>query len=68
MGLSVLSRAQRLVNAVGHMTKSATAMWFPYAVPFYVASIAEIRPILIVVAAMVAIGILLWKKPRHYVI
>ena len=41
-------------------------MWFPYAVPFYVARIAEIRPILIVVAAMVAIGILVWKKPRHW--
>ena len=43
-----------------------TAMWFPYAVPFYVARIAEMRPTLIVVAAVVAIGILVWKKPRHY--
>ena len=33
-------------------------MWFPYAAPFYVARIGEMRPILIVVAAMVGIGIL----------
>jgi hypothetical protein len=43
-------------------------MWLPYAIPFYAVRIAEMRPILIVVAAMVAIGILLRKKPRHYVI
>jgi hypothetical protein len=47
------------VNAVGHM--------WPYAIPFYAVRIAEMRPILIVVAAMVAIGILVWKKPSHYV-
>ena len=27
-----------------------TAMWFPYAAPFYVARIAEMRPALIVLA------------------
>ena len=41
-------------------------MWFPYAIPFYVARIAEMRPALIVLAAVVAIGILVWKKPRHW--
>ena len=33
-------------------------MWLPY----YVVRIAEMRPSLIILAAMVAIGILVWKK------
>ena len=37
-------------------------MWFPYAAPFYIARIGEMRPTLIVSAAMVAIGIIVWKK------
>ena len=41
-------------------------MWFPYAAPFYVARIAEMRPALIVLAAVVAIGILVWKRPRNW--
>ena len=35
-------------------------MWL-YAAPFYLARIAEMRPALIVLAAIVAIGILAWK-------
>ena len=34
-------------------------MWFPYAAPFYVARIAEMRPALIVLATAITIGILL---------
>ena len=34
-------------------------MWFPYAIPFYVARIAEMRPALIVLATAITIGILL---------
>jgi hypothetical protein len=45
-----------------------TAVWFPYAIPYYVVRIGEMRPALIVLAAVVAIGILAWKKPRHYAI
>ena len=40
-------------------------MWW-WAAPYYVARIGEARPTLIVMAAMVAIGILVWKKPRHW--
>jgi hypothetical protein len=40
-------------------------MWWSAAL-YYVARIGEARPTLIVVAAMVAIGILVWKKPRHW--
>jgi hypothetical protein len=47
------------VNAVGHMTYSATAMWFPYAAPSYAARIAEMRPAVIVLATAITIGILL---------
>jgi hypothetical protein len=43
-----------------------TGVWFPYAIPYYVVRIAEMRPALIVLAAVVAIGILVWKKPRHW--
>jgi hypothetical protein len=40
-------------------------MWFPYfALPYYVVRIAEMRPVLIVLAALTTIGILVWKKPR----
>ena len=35
-------------------------MWLPY----YVVRIAEMRPTLIILAAMVAIGILVWKLPE----
>jgi 4-amino-4-deoxy-L-arabinose transferase-like glycosyltransferase len=42
-------------------------MWFPYAAPFYVARIAEMRPALIILAAVTTIGILIWKKPRGWV-
>jgi hypothetical protein len=42
-------------------------VWFPYAAPFYAVRIAEMRPILIVAAAMVAIGILVWKKPSLWI-
>jgi hypothetical protein len=45
------------VNAVGHM--------WPYAIPFHAVRIAEMGPTLIVVAAMVTIGMLVWKEPRH---
>jgi hypothetical protein len=41
-------------------------VWFPYWIPYHVARIAEMRPALIVLAAMVAIAILVWKKPPHY--
>jgi hypothetical protein len=41
-------------------------MWFPYAVPFYVARIAEMRPALIVLAAAITIAILIWRKPERY--
>jgi hypothetical protein len=40
-------------------------MWW-WAAPYHVVRIGEARPTLIVVAAMVAIGILVWKKPRHW--
>jgi hypothetical protein len=43
-----------------------SSVWFPYAIPFYVARIAEMRPVLIVLAAVITIGILVWKKPRHW--
>jgi hypothetical protein len=46
------------------------AIWFPsfagYAIPYYVVRIAEMRPVLIVLAAVITIGILVWKKPRHW--
>ena len=41
-------------------------MWFPYAIPFYVARIAEMPPALIVLAAAVTIAILIWRKPERY--
>ena len=41
-------------------------MWFPYSAPFYVARIAEMRPALIILAAVITIAILTWKKPRHW--
>ena len=40
-------------------------MWW-WAAPYYVARIGEARPIFIVMAAMVAIGILVWENPRHW--
>ena len=43
-------------------------MWFPYAIPFYVARIAEMRPALIVLAAAITIAILIWRKPECYVL
>jgi 4-amino-4-deoxy-L-arabinose transferase-like glycosyltransferase len=46
------------VNAVG--------MWFPYAIPFYVARIGEMRPVMIVLAAVITIAILIWRKPERY--
>ena len=47
----------------------ATAMW-PYAIPFYVVRIAEMRPVLIAVAvaAAITIAILIWRKPERYVL
>jgi hypothetical protein len=33
-------------------------MWFPYAIPYYVVRIAEMRPAVIALAAAVAIGVL----------
>ena len=41
-------------------------MWFPYAAPFYVARIAEMRPALIILAAAITIGVLVRKKSRHW--
>ena len=41
-------------------------MWFPYAAPFYVARIGEMRPALIVLAAAITIAILIWRKPERY--
>jgi hypothetical protein len=41
-------------------------VWFLYAIPYYVVRIAEMRPVLIVLAALITIGILMWKKPRHW--
>jgi hypothetical protein len=42
-------------------------MW-PYAIPFYVVRIAEMRPVLINVAAAITIAILTWRKPERYVL
>jgi hypothetical protein len=44
-------------------------MW-PYAIPFYVVRIAEMRPVLIAVAvaAAITIAILIWRKPERYVL
>ena len=42
-------------------------MW-PYAIPFYVVRIAEMRPVLIAVAAAIMIAILIWRKPERYVL
>jgi hypothetical protein len=41
-------------------------VWFPYAIPYYVVRIAEMRPVLIVLAAVITIDILVWKKPRYW--
>jgi len=41
-------------------------VWFPYAIPFYVVRIGEMRPVMIVLAAVITIGVLVWKKPRHW--
>jgi hypothetical protein len=44
-----------------------SSRWFPYfALPYYVVRIAEMRPVLVVLAALITIGILIWKKPRHW--
>ena len=40
-------------------------MW-PCAIPFYVVRIAEMRPVLIAVAAAITIAILIWRKPERY--
>jgi hypothetical protein len=42
-------------------------MW-PYAIPYHVVRIAEMRPTLIVLAVVMAIAILIWRKPEHYVL
>ena len=44
-----------------------TTMW-PYAIPFYVVRIAEMRPVVIAVAAAITIAILIWRKPERYVL
>ena len=48
------------------MTGEDVAVWFPYAIPFYVARIAEMWPVLIILAAAITIAVLVWKKPRHW--
>jgi hypothetical protein len=41
-------------------------VWFPYVAPFYVARIGEMRPVMIVLAAVITIAILIWRKPERY--
>ena len=50
---------------IDEIPEIGSRMWW-WAAPYYVVRIGEARPTLIVMAAMVAIGILVWKKPRHW--